>query len=65
MPRGGKREGAGRASAFPGQEVKPASFKLPAPLLAELAERAAASGETQTAIVARAVRELLDREPPP
>lgn len=66
MTRGGSREGAGRKSAFPGEEVKPATFKLPVTMLEELAIRVDAPGEvSQAGIVGRALRELFDREPRP
>lgn len=60
MPRGGKREGAGRASAFGDEETKPAAFKLPLTLLDELKAFADAGNTTQAAVVALALRAYLD-----
>lgn len=61
MTRGGKREGAGRPSAF-GAEVptRSATFKLPVWLLDELAARAKADEVTQTALVVLGIRMVLE-----
>lgn len=65
MSRGGSREGAGRKSAFPGEDVKAATFKLPVAMLEELAARADVADVSQAGVVGRALRELFEREPRP
>ena len=65
MTRGGKREGAGRKSAF-GDEVptRSATFRLPVWLLDELVKHAKVNDLPQNVIVTLALRTLFEQGPP-
>ena len=66
MTRGGKREGAGRKSAF-GEEVptRSATFRLPVWLLDELAKNAKHNDLPQSVVVTLALRTLFETTPAP